>query len=189
MSSLENRPNSALNPVKTGDSGWISAGGLWNWKSALLSVLLRVPVFAAVAVRKGPEAVAGAAIAEALVCAFNAGCYAALVQHIRNRRPVWLTALVIAAVLPAIGQVIEYEVHAWRGTPHRIFAVIVSSILSAISSLFNWYAMRQGTLLVGSERSSLTSDLKRLPRLLGEFLLLGPRWLLRRIGWSVLPSN
>src|SRR5262249_21977341 len=178
MSSQKNRANPVQTSAKTGDSGWISAGGLWNWKSAVLSVILRVPVFAAVAVRKGPEAVAGAVIAEALVCAFNAGCYAALVQHIRNRRPVWLTAVVIAVVLRAIGQVIEYEVHAWRGTPHRIFAVIVSSILSAVSSLFNWYAMRQGTLLVGAERSSLVSDLKRLPRLLGEFLLLGPRWLL-----------
>jgi len=142
-----------------------------------------------VTLQKGLEAVWGAASAEALVCAFNAGCYAAVVQYIRNRRPVWLTAFVIAVALPAIGQVIEYEVHAWRSTPHRIFAAIISSILSAVSSLFNWYAMRQGTLLVGNERSSLVADLRRLPMLVGRFLLLGPCWLLRRTGWSILPSS
>ena len=155
----------------------------------MLSVLLRVPVFAAVTVQKGLNAVAGAVFAEAAVCAFNAGCYAGIVQYIRNRRPVWLTAMVIAVLLPALGQVIEYEVHTWRGTPHRIFAVIISSILSALSSLFNWYAMRQNTLLVGGERTSLFSDLRRLPVLLGQFLLLAPRWLLHRMGWDILPSN
>ena len=122
----------------------------WNWKSAVLSIFLRVPVFAAVAAQRGVEAVAGAAFAEAMVCAFNAGCYAAVVQYIRNRRPVWLTALIIAVVLPVIGQVIEYEVHSWRSTPHRTFAVIVSTILGALSSLFNWYAMRHGAMLVGN---------------------------------------
>ncbi len=162
---------------------------LWNWKSALLSVLLRVPVFAAATVQRGAEAVVAAVLTEAAVCAFNAGCYAAVVQVLRNRKPVWLVATVIAAVLPAIGQIIEYAVHTWHRTPHRVIAVIISSVLSAISSLFNWYAMKQGTLLVGDERSSFSADLRRLPLLIGRFLLLGPRWLSRRMGGMALPSN
>jgi len=162
---------------------------LWNWKSALLSVILRVPVFAVATVQRGAEVVAGAAVTEAVVCAFNAGCYAAVVQVLRNRKPVWLVATVISVVLPAIGQIIEYAVHTWHRTPHRVIAVIISSVLSAISSLFNWYAMKQGTMLVGDERSSFSTDLRRLPVLLGRFLLLGPRWLSRRLGWMALPSN
>src|ERR1700731_1415330 len=71
---------------------------LWNWKSALLSVMLRVPVFAAATVRRGPEAFAGAILTEAVVCAFNAGCYAAVVQVVRNRKPVWLVATVITVL-------------------------------------------------------------------------------------------
>ena len=132
---------------------------------------------------------AGAAIAEALVCAVYAGCYAAVVQSIRNRRPLWLTAFTIAVVLPALGQVVEYEVHSWRSTPHRIVAVTISSILSVLSSLFNWYVMRNGSFLVGREQSSLSSDLKRFPLLLWRFLLLAPRWLLQRVRWDILPSN
>jgi hypothetical protein len=166
-----------------------NAWTFWNWKSALLSVMLRVPVFAIAAARHGLEAVAAAVLTESVVCGFNAGCYAAVVQAIRNRKPVWLTALLITVGLPAVGQVIEYEVHAWRGTPHRVIAVIISSVLSAVSSLFNWYAMKHGTLLVGGEGSDFSNDLRRLPVLLGRFLLLGPRWLLRRIGWMALPSS
>jgi hypothetical protein len=162
---------------------------LWNWKSAILSICFRVPIFAILTMRKGVDAMTGAVFAEALVCAFYAGCYAAVVQYIRNRRPVWLTAFIIAVLLPAFGQVIEYEVHAWRSTPHTILAVTISSILSILSSLFNWYAMKQGTLLVGSERSSLGTDLKRFPILLWRFLLLGPRWFMQRMGWNVLLSS
>jgi hypothetical protein len=161
----------------------------WNWKSAVLSIILRVPVFAIVAVRHGIGVVGAAALTEAAVCGFNAGFYAAVVQAIRNRKPVWLTALLIAVGLPALGQFIEFEVHAWRGTPHHTFAVIISSILAALSSLFNWYAMRRGTLLVGSEGNSFSEDVRQIPGLLGRFLLIGPRWVLRRVGWMALPSS
>ena len=162
---------------------------LWNWKSAILSAMLRVPVFAVGAALRGLEAAVAATLAETVVCAFNAGCYAAVVQVLRNKKPVWLTAFLITVGLPAAGQLLEYEVHAWRETPHRTIAVIISSVLSAVSALFNWYAMKHGTLLVGGEGDSLSEDLRRIPSLLGRFLLMGPRWLLRRLGWIALPSN
>jgi hypothetical protein len=175
--------------AKSRSCRWFPRIALWNWKSAILSVAFRVPVFAIVTMRRGLGAMTGAVMAETFVCAVYAGCYAAVVQYIRNRRPVWLTALIIAVVLPALGQVIEYEVHAWRSTPHRILAVTISSILSALSSLFNWYVMRQGTFLVGSERSSFVGDLRRFPVLLWRFFLVVPRWLMQRMGWDILPSN
>lgn len=161
----------------------------WNWKSAVFSIMWRVPVFAVAAARHGIEAIALATFTEALVCAFNAGCYAAVVQVIRNRKPVWLTALVIVVCLPALGQVVEYQVHIWRGTPHTKAAVIVSTVLAGLSSLFNWYAMKRGTLLVGREATSFSSDLRQFPMLLVRFLWLGPRWVLQRAGWMELRSD
>jgi hypothetical protein len=170
--------------------GWIlNLLSLWNWKSALLSVMLRAPVFAVATIRGGPEVVAGAVLTEAGVCAINAGWYAAVAQVLRNRKPVWLVALVISAIVPLSGQVIEYGIHVWHQTPHRVAAVIVSTFLGAIASLFNWYAMKQGTMLVGGEETSFASDLKKFPVLLFRFFLLAPRWLGRRLGWMVLPSN
>lgn len=154
---------------------------LWNWKSAVLSIILRVPVFAIAAARHGIEAIALAALTEAMVCGFNAGCYAAVVQVLRNRKPVWLTAIIIGVGLPALGQIIEYGVHSWRGTPHTSIAVIVSTVLAGLSSLFNWYAMKRGTLLMGEEGGSFLNDLRRIPVLLFSFLLVGPRWVLRQV--------
>jgi hypothetical protein len=167
----------------------VSVLSLWNWKSALLSVMLRAPVFAIATIRRGPEVVAGAVLTEAAVCAINAGWYAAITQVLRNRKPVWLVAIMITVIVPLSGQVIEYGIHVWHQTPHRVAAVIVSTFLGAIASLFNWYAMKQGTMLVGGEKSSFASDLKKIPLLLLRFFLLGPRWLGRRLGWMALPSN
>lgn len=181
--------NSRPADAKPGKRLWFSEIAFWNWKSAILSVAFRIPVFAIVTMRRGFGAMTGAVLAETAVCALYAGFYAAVVQYIRNRRPVWLTAFIIAVILPALGQVIEYEVHTWRSTPHRMIAVTISSILSVLSSLFNWYVMRQGTFLIGSEGSSFAKDLKRFPLLLWRFLLLAPRWLMQRVGWDVLPSN
>jgi hypothetical protein len=162
---------------------------LWNWKSAILSVMLRVPVFAIATMRRGPEAVAGAILTETAVCAINAGWYAAIVQILRNRKPVWLVVTVISVIVPLSGQVIEYAIHAWHETPHRVAAVVVSTVLGAIASLFNWYAMKHGQMLVGGERSSFASDLRSMPVLLFRFFLLAPRWVGKQLGWMALPSN
>jgi hypothetical protein len=188
VASVSNNELVITSPYAQTDSK-VMVARLWNWKSAILSMILRVPVFAAAAIRRGPGTVAAAAFTEALVCGFNAGWYAAVVQAIRNRKPVWLTALTIGVGLPAIGQIIDYGVHAWRGTPHHTAAVIISTFLGAISALFNWYAMKRGTLLVGGEGSSFSDDLRGLPLLIGRFLLLGPLWVLRRIGWVTVPSS
>ena len=161
---------------------------LWNWKSAVLSVMLRVHVFAVATIHHGPEVVASTILTETAVCAINAGWYAAVVQVLRNRKPVWLIATVISVIVPVSGQVIEYSIHVWHQTPNRLSAVLVSSALGAIASLFNWYAMTQGQMLVGAERSTFASDLRRIPLLLARFLLLGPRWVLRA-GRIALPSS
>lgn len=162
---------------------------LWNWKSALLSVMLRVPIFAIATMRRGPEVIVGAILTETAVCAINAGWYAAIVQILRNRKPVWLVATVISVIVPLSGQVIEYTIHTWHQTPHRVAAVIASTGLGAIASLFNWYAMKHGQMLVGGERSSFSSDLRSMPVLLFRFFLLAPRWVGKQLGWMALPSN
>lgn len=189
MRKVRSQSGATGSPDKFNRPDWVKLPVLWNWKSAILSIVLRVPVFALAALRHGPEAVTAAATTEAVVCGFNAGCYAAVVQAIRNRKPVWLTALLIAVGLPALGQVIEYAVHAWRGTPHRVIAVIISTVLAALSSLFNWYAMKRGTLLVGDEGNSFSNDIRQMPLLIGRFLLVGPRWVLCRLGWMAVPSR
>jgi hypothetical protein len=152
---------------------------LWNWKSAWLSILLRGPIFFAVTVRHGFAATISAVLTEALFCALSAGFYGALVQSLRDAEPEWLTVFFLAVVVPAVFQVFEFLLHWLRGTPHLQVAVMVSLAVSGISSLFNWYAMRRGALLVGEEGGSFGSDLRRLPGLMFAFVAVLPRRFLR----------
>lgn len=148
---------------------------LWNWKSAWLSILLRGPIFLAMTIRRGFLASVSALLTECVVCAATAGFYGALAQNLREAIPVWLNAVFLVVVVPAFFQVFEFALHAFRRTPHLRAAEIISLAVSAVSSLFNWYAMRRGALLVGGEGGSFGSDLRRLPALLFEFLATLPK--------------
>jgi len=154
---------------------------LWNWKSALLSLFLRGPIFLAATVHRGWRSSAAALGTESVFCVLTAGFYGAIVQMLRNAKPEWLTGVFLTLMVPAVFQVFEYWLHRLRGTPHLRSAEIVSVVVSGISGLFNWYAMRRGTLLVGSEGGNFGTDLRRLPRLVFGFLALLPRRLAARM--------
>ena len=49
-----------------------------------------------------------------------------------------------------------------------------SVAFTAISTVFNWYAMRKGVFVVGEGSASLCADLRRIPRILFEFVIRGP---------------
>lgn len=148
---------------------------LWNWKSALLSIILRGPIFFVAGVRQGWAAAVAALFTESIFCALSAGFYGAVVQTLKDAEPQWLTGVFLTVVMPIVFQVLEYLLHSFRGTPHLRIAAIVSLIVSALSALFNWYAMRRGTLLVGRGSGGFGGDLRRLPRLLFGFLAVLPR--------------
>jgi hypothetical protein len=147
----------------------------WNWKSALLSMILRGPIFFVAAVQKGWEAAIAALFTESVFCALSAGFYGAVVQILKDAEPQWLTGVFLTVVMPVIFQVLEYLLHWFRGTPHLRAAGIVSLVVSGVSALFNWYAMRRGTLLVGRQAGGFGGDLRRLPRLLFGFFAVLPR--------------
>jgi hypothetical protein len=150
---------------------------MWNWKSAVLSIVLRGPIFLVASVHRGFQAAVGAVLTECAFCAGTAGFYGALIQILRNATPEWLTALFLVVGVPGVFQVIEAYLHWARGTPHWRVAEAVSVVVSAVSALFNWYAMRRGALLVGGEGESFGADVNHLPRLLLSFVALVPRYL------------
>jgi hypothetical protein len=149
----------------------------WNWKAAALSILFRAPAYVISSLRSGWRETLAALFAESAVCAGTAGFYGAIVQAIRNAQPAWLTALVLTLLLPAVMQAVEYFVHWLRGTHHLHAVMLGSVVVSVLSSLFNWFAMKRGTLLIGGEGSSLQGDLRRLPLLAVSFVMSGPRCL------------
>jgi hypothetical protein len=148
---------------------------LWNWKAAWLSIILRAPIFLVATIPRGWTATCGAVLAECFYCAAAAGLYGALIQSLREAEPPWLTISFLTVVVPGIFQIFEAVLHWIRGTPHLRTVESFSIAVSAVSSLFNCYAMRRGTLLVGREGDSFGSDLRHLPRLLLSFVIFFPQ--------------
>jgi hypothetical protein len=152
---------------------------LWNWKAAWLSIILRGPIFLAATIRHGWRVTLTAVLTECFFCAVTAGFYGALIQNLRDAEPQWLTVIFLTVVVPVIFQLLEAYLHWIRGTPHLRIIERASIIVSGLSSLFNWYAMKRDTLLVGGEGGTFGSDLKRLPKLLLSFVILLPRRLIQ----------
>jgi hypothetical protein len=59
-----------------------------------------------------------------------------------------------------------------------------SVAFTAVSTVFNWYAMRKGVFVVGEGSASLAADLRRIPRILFDFVIRGPL-----AHWRIVTSN
>ncbi|MHB1020915.1 MAG: hypothetical protein ACYC46_08800 [Acidobacteriaceae bacterium] len=151
----------------------------WNWKAGLLSAFLRALIFFFANLSAGGQKAFKAMLVEAVYASLASGVFGAITQKIRNARPEWLTGLMISIGLPGMLQFLQYWVHFWMGTPKLMTSMVASILFAAMSSLFNWYVMRHGTLLTGGEGRTLLHDVCDLPRLLLLFLAAGPRTVLQ----------
>jgi hypothetical protein len=151
----------------------------WNWKAALLSAALRSPVFLLITLGHGWRRASLAMLVEAAFRAGSTGCFAAATQAFRNARPRWLALLLMSTGFPALMLALDGLLHTAMHTPNLAAGMAVSLIISALSSIFNWYAMRRGTLLVGEGGNSFWSDLNTLPALIFSFLLEPTAWIWR----------
>lgn len=152
----------------------------WNWKSAVLSSLLRASLFFFTNLTAGLHAALAAMTTELLFRAVTSGFYGAITEAFRDADPPWAAAISVMILLPFANHSIEFLVHWLRGTHNLVSSILASVILTSISSLFNWYAMRRGAFIVGRGRDSLLADLLRFPRLFLDFLLHVPKHLLSR---------
>lgn len=153
----------------------------WNWKSALTSSLTRGFIFLFANLTAGWRAAVGAMTAEWIFRAVTSGFYGSITQTLGEVEPAWQGSLAAMVLLPVISHSMEFGVHYLRGTA-RLKASIISSIVFTIfSTLFNVYAMRRGTMVVGEGTQSLVDDLKSLPRMIGGFVTAVPMQVLRAL--------
>ena len=143
----------------------------WNWKAGGLSIILRAPIYVATTFKFGLPAATRAAMVEALFSAGAAGIYAALTQAIRHAEPEAVVAVLLLAILPAVTLLCDALFHRAMGTPNLRAGILASLVVSILSSGFNWYSMRRGTLLVGPRSRTFSSDIAALPILIGRFIL------------------
>jgi hypothetical protein len=156
--------------------------GRWNWKSAVLSSVFRAAIFFCANLVAGWHAALGALLAELCLRAVTSGFYGAITEAFSEARPAWAATATAMVVLPAMNHSLEFLVHWLRGTPKLAVSITASVIFTALSTAFNLYAMRHGVLTVGNKSKTLREDLARVLPLLGQFLLAGPRALLRALG-------
>jgi hypothetical protein len=151
----------------------------FNWKTALVSAMLRAAIFFCTNLRSGHQLALRATLVEAIYAISAMGIFGAVTERIRNARPAWLTGVVVWIAIPATMLTVQFFVHRACGTPQLRTSMIASFCFAALGTGFSWFAMRRGAMMVGAERSSLASDLRAVPLLLWEFLSAGPRALLR----------
>lgn len=151
----------------------------WNWKSAILSTVLRSVLFFFTNLKAGLPAALAALTTEWVYRGVTSGFYGALTQALSDIEPPWAGALAVLVLLPIANHSVEFFVHWLRGTSRLYSSIGASVALTALSSLFNYYAMRRGSFTVGHGRKALLHDLGQFPRLVVEFCVLPARWVRR----------
>ena len=144
---------------------------MWNYKTAILSACVRAALFFAATVQSGADAATGAMLAEFGFRFITSGFYGALTQSFRRVEPRALATVGALLVVPSIGHLGEFLVHSWRGTPNLTTALASSILFTCVSTAFNLFAMRRGTLIVGTGERPLHEDLRAMPRLLFLFVI------------------
>jgi hypothetical protein len=151
----------------------------WNWKSAVLSAMVRSMLFFAVNINAGIDAARAAFVTEIVFRSATAGFYGALTQALRDIQPAWVGTVVVMGLLPLTAHLLEFLFHWLRGTARLASSLEWSVAFTALSTSFSLFAMRQGAFVVGRGGESIVSDLRRVPRLVFEFLAGIPRGLSR----------
>lgn len=143
----------------------------WNWKSAILSSIVRGLLFFFTNLSAGYAAAWSALVTELAFRGVTAGFYGALTQALRDAKPAWTGTVAALILLPVTGHSVELAVHWVRGTARLGTSLTVSVAFTAVSTAFNLFAMRRGVLIVGAGGGSIGSDLLRTPALLVQFVL------------------
>ena len=146
----------------------------WNWKSALYSSLCRSSLFLVVNLTAGLEAAFGAMQAEFFYRAATAGFYGALTQAFRQVEPRWQGALAATILVVSVSHTLELAIHWFRGTPNLWASIGASFCFTAVSTVFNLHAMRNGVLIAGRSGHALLTDLRLLPGVVLSFFFPPP---------------
>jgi len=153
----------------------------WNWKAAFFSSLIRGIIFLLANLTSGWRAAVGAMLAEWCYRAITSGFYGAMTQTLAEVEPEWEAAVAAMVLLPLSSHTLEFLVHWLRHTPHLKASIISSMSFTVVSTLFNFYAMRRGTMVVGKDAVSIGADMRALPRVIGGFLAVVPLWAWRSL--------
>jgi hypothetical protein len=145
-----------------------------------MSSLLRAGIFFLTNLAAGWHAAVAAMFAEVALRSVTSGFYGAITEAFAGAQPAWQAIAAAMVLLPLMAHSLEFLVHWLRHTPELKFSIGTSVAFTAISTAFNLYAMQRGVLIVGHGSRPLHEDLIRVPGLIVQFLVAGPRIVIRR---------
>jgi hypothetical protein len=159
----------------------------WHWKAAVMSGLLRAPIFFLSYKKEGIAVAIGATLAQFFSRMIFGGVNGSIIQSFSRVQPQWHAFLAVPLVLATFSHVIEFLVQSvfdnYNGTSSMGKAITVSVAISILSAIFNLYIMSRGSFLVKDERQqSLWKDLQSAPRLIFDFVAFVPLKICEMIG-------
>jgi hypothetical protein len=159
----------------------------WNWKAAIISSVLRAPIFFAayLAQKQGLKMALAAMSVQFVFRAITGGTNGAIIQSFSKIEPAWHAVVTIPIVLTVFMHVGEWLLQAgfdsYAGTKGKTTAVLISVLASVISAGFNLFAMRRGVLLVKDEsQQSFWHDIKQMPWIVFELVSFPLIWTMKR---------
>ena len=159
----------------------------WNWKSAIISSVLRAPIFFAayLATKQGFRMAVGAMIVQFIFRAVTGGTNGSIIQSFSKVEPAWHAVVTIPFILTIVMHVGEWFLQgaydSVTGTTGKTTAVLFSVLASIISGGFNLFAMRRGVLLVKDEsQQSFWHDIKQMPWIVFELVSFPLVWTMKR---------
>jgi hypothetical protein len=157
----------------------------WNWKVAMLTAVLRglACVWALRHVELHVRQHFG--VVEAGFVLLTCGSFSALQQQslkITSEALAWFSC-VIAVPLTSLS--CDAALHFWLDGRQTRQLGVAGLIFTVVSATFHWHMIRNGALLVGEESHPLTTDLKRIPKLVGSYFAGPVIWAWRMLSAAV----
>jgi hypothetical protein len=159
----------------------------WNWKSAIISSVLRAPIFFAayLATKQGFRMALGAMAIQFIFRAITGGTNGSIIQSFSKVEPAWHAVVTIPFILTIVMHIGEWILQSSydsvTGTTGKTTAVLISIMASVVSGGFNLFAMRRGILLVKDEsQQSFWRDIKQMPWIVFELVSFPLVWTMKR---------
>lgn len=141
----------------------------WNWKSAMLSAGSRGLIFFIACASSGWAAALTAMNIEFIFRAVISGWFGSLTERVARYDAPW-SSVVLLFGLTVAAHLAEWALHAAAGTTQLTLGLAASVAFSVLSTAFNLFAMRRGTLVVGAGRRTMRDDLLAMPALIRDFV-------------------
>jgi hypothetical protein len=158
-------------------AGWLFPLTHWNWKVALMTAVLRGLACIAALRHMETHARNHFGLVEAAFVLVTCGAFSALQQQslqIRSEILAWFSCVV---VVPLTSLGCDAALHFWLDGRQTKQLGIPALVFTVWSATFHWHMIRNGALLVGDESHSLSTDLKRIPRLTATYFAMPVLWM------------